>query len=320
MTRRTGTSPVRVTFAVALATLLACSGDKDEPTPLTETPATEQEPAPESKSEEKAPNDPEPPKEPEWVWTPPTNIPTSSPACGSNPPGMWGETFTTPSGRTYHVWGPWNYDPNKTYPVVLTYHGWQSNGRDFQSWFHMDDYVDGEAFVVYPDGIGGYWDLAGDKDLVFFDEMVKKLGETYCIDPSHVFAFGFSFGGFFADYLGCKRAGYVKAVSMGASGRGGPGTKCGRLPVLVTSRTHDHDETVSKGKNLTAHWAKLNECGEAQTSNEGLNCVTHAGCNNPGTVTFCEDTWFDPGWKREWNHTVREEYRAHTWKWFKALP
>jgi polyhydroxybutyrate depolymerase len=302
---------------MGIVLLAACSESKEEPKPF--RPSPESAPPPVETSTPTKTDPPPAPKEPEWVWTPPV-VATTSPACGGNVADMNGTDEKTPSGRSYRVYGPNNYDPKKTYPVVLTYHGYGSSGPDFQSWFHMDDYVDGEAFVVYPTGINGVWDLSGTADLVFFDEMVKKLGETYCINPSRVFAFGFSYGAFFADYLGCKRAGYVKAVSMGDGGRGGEGKRCGRLPVLVTHRTADPDEVVSKGKVLTAHWAQLNECGTAAASDTQFNCMTHGSCKNPGVVTFCEDTWYDASWKPEWNHTVREEYRAYTWKWFKALP
>jgi len=124
-----------------------------------------------------------PPPPPEW--TPPV-LPTSSPGCGTPQADASGTTIAAPSGRKLHVWGPSGYDASKTYPVVFMFHGIQSNGPDFESWFDEEKYVNNEPFVVYLDANGGYWDVDGDSDLQYFDESVKKLGETYCIDPSHV--------------------------------------------------------------------------------------------------------------------------------------
>ena len=264
------------------------------------------------------PTPPVTPPEPEWVAP---QVATTSAACGTSRPRAIGANYTTPGGRTYHVWGPSNYDPNKTYPVVMSFHGWYADGAAHESWFKMEDYTEDEAFVVYPDAVAGLWDLNGTSDLVFFDEMVKQLGETYCINPSRVLAFGFSYGGRFMNQLGCKRAGFVKAIAIGDGSGGGDGLSCGRLPVLVTVRTADTDERPEWGKAASETWASLDRCaGGTDATNATLNCISHKGCKTPGEVTFCEDTFFDASWPKEWNHTVREPYRAFTWKWFKALP
>lgn len=230
------------------------------------------------------------------------------------------------------MWGPTGYDPNKTYPVVLTYHGLGTNGADFESWFQMESYTNNEAFVVYPDaaGNGSLWDTNGSTDLAFFDEMVKQLGETYCINPSRVMALGFSWGGHFVDHLGCARAGYVKAITVGDGGPGGNDTKhCGRLPVLVTTRTNDTNELPSYGRNVVAEWTGIEKCAAPgakipQTTTDGTDmgyCQVQTPCSAPGSLTYCEDTSaFGPQDPPDWNHTVREYYRGYAYKWFKALP
>ena len=314
---------------VVVGLLAACSADEaTSPGPLTKpgpggptdgTGSSGGEPIPPVPTST-TPVDPGPPPEPPFVWVAPV-VPTTSAACGTPMPDAIKAPYTTPSGRKFHVWGPSGYDPSKTYPVVLMFHGIQATGDGFETWFQMEKYVQNEAFVVYPDAKGGFWDLNGTTDLLFFDEVMKQLGETYCINPSRVLGFGFSYGGYFANVLGCKRAGYVKAISVGDGGYGGNGQKCGRLPVLVTSRTHDHDEPVSHGKNAAAQWTGLNKCATAtDVADAQMNCVSQQACSSPGGVTFCEDTFFDPSWQVEWNHTVREPYRAFTYSWFKALP
>ena len=312
---------------VALS-IAACSSSSTPSDPVTPAPSstdtTSGGPTTPTPTASATATTPTTPPAPEWVAP---VVATSSPACnGATMPQAAGTTYTTPSGRTYHVYSPANYDPTKTYPVVLTYHGWQTDGPDFEAWFQMEDYVNGEAFVVYPDAVGGYWDLQGTSDLVFFDDLVKQLGETYCIDPSHILGFGFSYGAYFMNLLGCQRAGYVKALMMGDGGWAGNGLGCGRLPVLVTVRTLDTEEVPANGKFAAEQWATLNQCtsGATEPGNATLNCVSHTGCKLPGQVTFCEDTYAyppdTPGYTSDWNHTVREPYRQYAYDWFKALP
>lgn len=253
-------------------------------------------------------------------WKPPV-LPKKSPACGKPRTTPKGETFTTASGRTFHVWAPSNYDPNKAYPVALTFHGLYATGPTFESWFKMEDFVGNEGLTVYPDASGNAWELNRKTDLAFFDDMMKMLGDTFCIDPSNVLGFGFSHGGIFMSTLGCKRAGYVKAIAVGDGSHGGDDVGCGRLPVLITHRTKDPDELIAWSYKNRDIWRSLNACSPQTTSvNPTLNCVAFQGCKAPGSLTFCEDTWFDPNWPADWNHTVREPYRAFTWQWFKALP
>ncbi len=318
---------------VATVALVACSSDPAAPPPAQGTTATAggggtpgTDPGTDPGTTLTTPATP-PPAAPEW--TPPV-VATTSPACGTPRADAVQVDHTTPGGRTFHVWGPKGYDPNKTYPVVLVFHGIQASGVAHESWFKMEDYTNNEAFVVYPDAAGAnaYWDVGGDTDLVFFDQMIKQLGETYCINPSRVLGYGFSYGGYFADHLGCKRAGYVKAIGVGEGGTGGH-AGCGRLPVLITTRTHDDNEPPSHGLSVETRWAADDVCGAAgaaitQTdSNSGENmgyCRVHASCKAPGSLTYCEDTSFDASWPTDWNHTVREYYRTYSFQWFKALP
>jgi poly(3-hydroxybutyrate) depolymerase len=242
----------------------------------------------------------------------------ASPGCGSGLPGTRNMSYETRSGRTFHVWIPESYDTTHPYPIVLTFHGWYTNGRDFASWFKMEEHDEG-AFTVYPDSDGATWDIEGNRDLDFVADIVEAMSNAYCIDRAHVFALGFSYGGKFVHHLGCKRPALVRAISVG-DGSWARETGCAPMPVLVTHRTRDHDELVEWGRDAAQRWAKIDGCSEtAELSDVAHGCVTYRGCTAPSTVTFCEDTHFDPTWPKEWNHTIREEYRSLTWTWFKSV-
>jgi poly(3-hydroxybutyrate) depolymerase len=218
------------------------------------------------------------------------------------------------------VWLPEGYDTAHPYPIVLAFHGWYTNGRDFEAWFKMEDHDQG-AFTVYPDSLGPTWDIGGSRDLDFVADIVEAMSNAYCIDRARIFALGFSYGGKFVHHLGCKRPGLVRAISVG-DGSWALEKDCATsaLPVLVTHRTRDHDELVDWGRDAALRWATIDGCSAAaEISDAAHGCVTYLGCTAPGTVTFCEDTHFDPKWPKDWNHTSREEYRALTWTWFKSV-
>ena len=248
--------------------------------------------------------------------------PPTTRGCGASVASPRGTAYATRGGRTFHVWGPAVYDANRTYPLVLTFHGWYTNGRDFQKWFKMEEHVEGAAFTVYPDSSGPTWDVTGDRDIDFAAEIVESLSNAYCIDRTRVFALGFSYGGKLVHHLGCKRSGLVRAISVGdGSWQQENGSACRALPVLVTHRTRDHDELLAWGKDAASRWAKINGCSqETDQTDVAHGCVAYRGCTAPGSVTFCEDTHFDAAWPKDWNHTIREEYRSLTWKWFMSVP
>ncbi|MBS2019047.1 MAG: alpha/beta fold hydrolase [Deltaproteobacteria bacterium] len=243
----------------------------------------------------------------------------SADACGVRRHRPIGESFETPSGRTFHVWGPDDVEPSRAYPVVLAFHGWSSSGRGFQKWFEMEKQVGDGAFVVYPDSKGAQWDYAGTTDTDFVAAIVEQLAGAYCIDRARVLAIGFSYGARFVNHLGCTRPDVVRAIVAGG-GAWDPETGCTPMSVLVVHRTNDPTMRIAGGREAAARWAKIDGCEETPVEIDAQHgCSAYRGCAN-GAVTFCEDRFVDASWPVGWNHTVREEYRTLAWSWFLEVP
>ena len=218
--------------------------------------------------------------------------------------------------RTFLEYVPAGYDPQKNYPVVLTLHGIGATGTDMSQYIEMQTYVAGGAIVEFPDGEGGSWDLSGAKDLDFFDALVDATSRAFCVDRARIHAFGFSYGAKMVHHLGCKRTGRLRAIAAG-DGSWAAEEGCGSLPVLVTHRTRDDDELVGWGRGAMTRWLGHNGCAKTTTAPDALGCVAHDGCKKP--VIWCEDTFYDATWPRDWNHTVREEHRDRVWRFFRDL-
>ncbi len=159
---------------------------------------------------------------------------TSSPGCGGAPiatdeAGRVEARIPSSGGqRGYLVVVPPDYSPDVPAPVVFMFHGAGSNKEEQLEYSGFAPVAAaGGALMVLPDALGDppHWSpfgaaaygLVGVDDVVFFDDLLRRIGHDYCIDPSRVLASGLSSGGFMAASLGCQRSGKVRAVGAVAA-------------------------------------------------------------------------------------------------------
>jgi len=93
------------------------------------------------------------------------------------------------SDRTYRVWTPRKYDPNRPYPLIFRWHG--RGGDGLSGGLDIESRVGDGAIVVGADGLNGTWsrkERAG--DLAFFDAMLAGIERNYCVDRDRVFSYG----------------------------------------------------------------------------------------------------------------------------------
>src|SRR6202020_2033201 len=65
-------------------------------------------------------------------------------------------------------------------------------------------------------GNGQEADATGD-DFAFIDAMKADVRQDQCLDATHLFATGFSMGGYFAEHIGCYRSD-IRAVAPHSGG------------------------------------------------------------------------------------------------------
>ena len=200
MSRTSGSSRTRTHAGAALSVLAACgllagcgAGDgSDEgltdPATVTTTGATQ--------------------------WEPSLGIPASSPLAGPEPGES--KTINLPSGRTFILHVPENYDPSRAWPVVLSFHGWGETASQMEAYTRFDS---SEAIVAYAQGTDKAWAPApyaktsGAEDVAFVQQIVDSLRATYAVDDERIYAVGMSNGGGFAAYLACQMPEYFHAVA-----------------------------------------------------------------------------------------------------------
>lgn len=207
--------------------------------------------------------------------------------------------------RRYVVYLPTGFSPQRSYPVVLNFHGGMGHAEQQMKTTGMNRVADRHGFlVVYPDGTGkerlllkrlsrlltfnagtccGYAEQEQVDDVGFVRAMLDEISRLYPIDTHRVYATGFSNGGMLAYRLALELNDRLAAVAVVSADLGVDGPAPQRpIPVL-----HFHglkDENVrwqgGKGSNqLQSHphrsipdtlamWKQWNHCQDKPIATE----------------------------------------------------
>lgn len=130
--------------------------------------------------------------------------------------------------RSAVVYVPDDEQINDQLPLLLAFHGSSWNGRVMQQMTGFSELAEQEEFIVaYPNGSGPSNILSWNAefccsfalerdidDLTFVDLLLDKLLASFPIDPSRVYATGFSNGGMFTYMLAIERPERFAAVAV----------------------------------------------------------------------------------------------------------
>jgi hypothetical protein len=126
--------------------------------------------------------------------------------------------------REYFVYLPKGYDAMRAYPVVYQFHGaggtGKSNNVPIEKSSGADAIVVGGTALVSTTENRTQWQFtsASSPDLAFFDALVTKINESYCVDTTRLFATGFSSGSWMNNLLGCLRPKVLRAYGNVSGG------------------------------------------------------------------------------------------------------
>jgi len=203
---------------------------------------------------------------------------------------------------------PENYDNNHPYLLIFGYHWNGGNANDvdgggsckYTSAHYglraLSDKSTTRAIFVAPDGIGGGWGNGGNSDVIFTDDMIKKIEEDLCIDTKHLFAHGFSYGGGMSKALACQRPNVFRAVAVysGAEFLSG-GCDNGSTSPVAFFGAHSISDPIcgySSGEAIRDRFVKNNGCtpqSPPKVSQSQLThiCTTYQGCKAGYPVEWC---------------------------------
>jgi polyhydroxybutyrate depolymerase len=249
---------------------------------------------------------------------------SGSPGCGKA--GRGGAQHVAAGGRdrNYMLVVPEGYAPQAPYPLVFVLHGGGGTAAGARTQTDLEKVAAGHAVFVYPDAIGGNWDLnapaSTNGDVALFDAILLVAHNTLCIDPRRVFVTGFSNGAYMANQLGCRRGDRIRGLVTHAGG--GPyemeGTYdaqgnlvCAGKAVasLVVHGSSDGTVPPAEGQKSIDHWSRVNRCASGRKPALVPPCVALEGCYQPvGVCTI-------PGL----GHGLWKEAGKVTWAFFDGL-
>jgi polyhydroxybutyrate depolymerase len=194
--------------------------------------------------------------------------------------------------REYLLYVPRSYDRAKPTPLVISMHAaalWPATQREASQWNKVAD--ENGFIVVYPSGTtlsgGGtgvlpfrVWLLRPEADasanVRFISELIDTLESAYNIDPTRIYANGFSNGGAMAFALSCRLSHRIAAVgTVSAAQDQRPWSWCADSRPVPLINFHGTADLVpyNGGKvwasprpfpsvlTWTANWARRNRCG-----------------------------------------------------------
>jgi len=217
----------------------------------------------------------------------------ASAGCGRAAKFATGQQTLTSDGveRSYWVEMPANYDPGKTYPLIIGLH-WRGGSADdvrgSSGFYGLKNEYGNNAIFIAPQGLDAGWANPGGRDIRFMRSMISQVQQGVCTDTQRVFATGFSFGGMMSNAIGCEMGDVVRAiVPMAGSLWSGCATSTYRVAALFIHAQDDNTVPYSAGEEARNVFTARNSCTATTVSIGSNGCVEYQGCTAGKPVVWC---------------------------------
>lgn len=160
----------------------------------------------------------------------------ATPGCGKAPSTIKAGTNTvTVNGKTreWILTLPDKYDNTKPYKLIFGIHwlGGQAtdvaNGGIIKPYYGLPALANNTAIFVSPNGLksggSGGWPNTGGEDMNLIREILKATDANLCIDETHRYSLGFSYGGAMSYAIACALPTEFRAIAVLS---GGPMSGC----------------------------------------------------------------------------------------------
>ena len=234
--------------------------------------------------------------------------------------------------REYFLYVPDSYNENTEYPVLLNFHGFGGNAKDYINYeSDFRDVAEQEGVIlVYPQGslLSGFshWNAApmaednksNTDDIGFIELLIRNLQQDLSVDPNRIYATGFSNGGMFSYALGCFTEGLIAGVAA-VSGLQLNLVNCSPshpISVLIAHSTTDDvipytgSSDVASVDETVSFWRTANQTSsEAKESRHNLGdetvwIYTYTGGTNGSEVLHYK---VDNGMHMWFDHIIEEQ-------------
>jgi polyhydroxybutyrate depolymerase len=218
------------------------------------------------------------------------------------------------TSRTVEVHVPKSYDPTKPTPVVISFHGYTSNGMQQEGITGLSAKADSVGFVaLYPEGTGSPTGFNAGAccggaaqnmvdDIGFTRAIIDTATTKLCVDAKRVYVSGFSNGGFMSHRIACELADRVAAIGPVSGVLGIPAANCKPARAISVIDFHGQmDNTVPYNGSMQDGWpsapdtfngwAMRDHCTDGTppvTFTKGdVSCATYSKCDGGAAVELC---------------------------------
>ena len=223
--------------------------------------------------------------------------------------------------RSYALYVPSSLVTGEAVPLVLVFHGGHGRGDRLARRIGMNDIARQQGFIVaYPDAAGDrHWNdgrsttRSGIDDIAFTLALIDDIGSLQQIDPTRVYATGFSNGGSFTARLACELSENIAAFAQVGSTMSvelraacAPGRA---VPIMIINGTRDPLVPWQGGSLRKSR--QLGKGGEVISAADALEFwAGQNACSADPEVTRFEDRDPDDGTSVE--RTRFSDCRDHT--------
>lgn len=128
--------------------------------------------------------------------------------------------------RLYYVHLPPNFQEGMHLPMVMMFHGGADLAIPMERLTGINQLADQAGFiVVYPIAVDRYWNDGRNvenvnkfNDIMFVNDLIGHMERRWGVDPTRIYAAGYSNGGFFAQYLALHLPDKIAAICSVAAG------------------------------------------------------------------------------------------------------
>jgi polyhydroxybutyrate depolymerase len=177
-------------------------------------------------------------------------------------------------------------------PVVFVFHGSGGTGPEARSMFNLEASADAGVIFVYPNAAAQLaWDIRPlSADGLNVDTLIRRLSQSYCIDPARIYMAGFSAGAVFTLYLGCNVPGTFRGLASvaGADDRFELGCCKSGISGIFIHGTQDDTILLSEGQRSLDTTLVRDKCDPNALAGDA-NCQGYS-CPVPYAVDYCQWT------------------------------
>ncbi|NBB88711.1 MAG: T9SS type A sorting domain-containing protein [Bacteroidetes bacterium] len=180
--------------------------------------------------------------------------------------------------RSFIHYTPADYDPDSLYPLVFILHGFTQRAADIMDYSNFNSLAEEHDFIaVYPNGINRSWNTQSGfpggstaDDVGFIEALIDLLLNEQNIDPTRVYACGFSAGGFMSYILACQLQDKMAAIAAVAGTYSSAAlNSCQPIRPFPILHIHGSDDLIvppggslanSSVEETLAFWRMQNDC------------------------------------------------------------